>query len=47
MHVPLNVKIEKCEFKNISDVAVGLNERRGSAGNNMSSKSWQEKSGKV
>jgi hypothetical protein len=28
MHGPLNVKIEKCAFKNISDVAVGLNERR-------------------
>jgi hypothetical protein len=34
MHGPLNVKIEKCAFKNISNVAVELNERRESVGNN-------------
>jgi hypothetical protein len=47
MHGPVNVKIEKCAFKNISNVAVGLNERRESVGNSMSSELWGKKSGKV
>jgi hypothetical protein len=47
MHGPLNVKIEKCAFKTISNVAVGLNERRESVGNNMSSKLWGKESGKL
>jgi hypothetical protein len=46
MHGPLNVKIEKCAFKYISNVAVGLNERRESVCNDLSKKLWGKESGK-
>jgi len=37
---------KKRAFKNISKAAVGLNERRESVGNNISSKLWGKESGK-
>jgi hypothetical protein len=43
----VKVKIGKCAFKNISNVAVVLNERRESVGNIMSSELWGKESGKV